>query len=57
MFVLLCNGYAPSVQFQHSFLHAENNVYKAEEILYARVKKWNMLGHRHFNKILIADEQ
>lgn len=57
LFVLLCNCYALSVQFQYSFSHAENNVFKAEEILYGRAKKWNTLGQRHFNKILIADEQ
>lgn len=54
---LLCNCSAPSVQFQHSSLHPENYVFKAGEILYGAVKKTSMLGQRHFNKILIADEQ
>lgn len=39
LFVLLCNCYVPRVQFQHSFSHADNYVFKAEEILYSAVKK------------------
>lgn len=38
LFVLLCNCRAPSVQFQHFFSHAENAVFKAEEILHGSVK-------------------